>query len=202
MDAVALLACARQAGLVVRREGDLVIVRGPKRLAHLATQVLDQKADVLAVLEAESDPAVSVALDVFTGARVVAVQQSALWPPEGGWIASSARIFDPYAADPPTVPCPFCRATTWGRAGSGWCCRCCHPDPRAPRIDHSQADSAAQTHPLLVEAQAKSFPSVPLGPVHPGSTVIGTAAGWLRFITSATSEELAAAIAALATRDD
>jgi hypothetical protein len=63
MEAVALLHRARQAGLVVRRDGDRVIVRGPKRLQHLATQLLDDKAAVLLALEVESDPALPAVLD-------------------------------------------------------------------------------------------------------------------------------------------
>jgi len=52
MDSLALLIHAHAAGLQVRAEGERLIVRGPKRLAGLAQQLLGQKAEVLEALEA------------------------------------------------------------------------------------------------------------------------------------------------------
>jgi len=51
MDSLALLINAHAAGLQVRAEGERLIVRGPKRLAGLAQQLLSQKAEVLEALE-------------------------------------------------------------------------------------------------------------------------------------------------------
>jgi len=160
MEPIALLNRARQAGLVVLQEGDRLVVRGPKRLADLAAELLDRKADVLSALQAETvplvtaetdlatspssdsqdtetdnmvagetDPGVAMALDVFPRARVVAVNQPAVWPPEGGWLPASARPIDFYGAEMPTAQCPCCGSTTWFWAGSGWSCSTCHPTP-------------------------------------------------------------------------
>jgi hypothetical protein len=127
------------------------------------------------------------------------------WPPPAGCrLLISARRIDSNGTTVLTAACPCCGATTRNRAGSAWCwcCRRCHPDPRASQTDHSDADSAAQTHPLFAATRANGFPSVSLAPVHPGATIISTAAGWSRFVKSATSEEVAAARAALLTRED
>ena len=50
MDALALLAEAEAAGLEVRREGERLVVRGPKSAAALAERILDAKSDLLAIL--------------------------------------------------------------------------------------------------------------------------------------------------------
>jgi hypothetical protein len=51
MDGLArLLSEARSAGLIVRREGEQLVVRGPKHEEGLATALLSRKADVLALL--------------------------------------------------------------------------------------------------------------------------------------------------------
>jgi hypothetical protein len=136
------------------------------------------------------------------GVRVVGSGPAGPWPPAGCWLPTSARTIDSNGTTVPTAACPCCGATARYRAGSAWCCRRCHPDPRASRIDHSDADSAAQTHPLFAVAQANGFPSVSLAPVHPGATTISTAAAWFRFVKSATSEEVAAARAVLLIRED
>jgi hypothetical protein len=158
MESLTLLDLARQAGLVVLRAGDRLVVRGPKRLAALAGELLDRKAEVLGALQAETAPVLTaetdigapstptqdaeadsvvagaaLALDVFRGARVVAFNQPAVWPPEGGWIPSSARTIDVYAADMPTAACPCCGAPAWFRAGDGWTCETCHPPIDATR---------------------------------------------------------------------
>jgi hypothetical protein len=51
MVGLTLLDQAKSAGLTVLREGDRLIVRGPKRLASLAQGVLAHKEQVLAALE-------------------------------------------------------------------------------------------------------------------------------------------------------
>jgi hypothetical protein len=53
VDTTALLVSARVAGLVVKRTGDRLTVRGPKRLAHWAELLLALKPEVLALLDAE-----------------------------------------------------------------------------------------------------------------------------------------------------
>src|SRR5262245_59314304 len=93
--------------------------------------------ELIALLQTETDPAVTAVIDVFPGARVISTERSVVWPSEGGWVPSSARAIDPYAAAAPTVPCPGCGAMMWGLAGSGWCCRRCHPDPRAAPMAHN-----------------------------------------------------------------
>ncbi|MGI8927595.1 MAG: hypothetical protein ACR2HN_13270 [Tepidiformaceae bacterium] len=50
MDALTLLHRARAAGLSVARDGDQLVVRGPRTLAELAGQLLDRKPEVLALL--------------------------------------------------------------------------------------------------------------------------------------------------------
>lgn len=50
MDAVALLAEARAAGLEVRAEGDRLIIRGPRRAEAVARRLLDAKPVLMPVL--------------------------------------------------------------------------------------------------------------------------------------------------------
>ena len=52
MDGIALLTEAHAAGLQVRMHGEYLIIRGPKRLAALAQQLLSQKGAILTLLEA------------------------------------------------------------------------------------------------------------------------------------------------------
>jgi len=127
MESVTLLDRARQAGLVVLRDGDRLTVRGPKRLADLAVHLLDHKVEVMAALDAEADPGVAMALDVFRGATVVAAGQPAGWPPAGSWLQTPSRTLDPYGTATPTTSCPCCGATAWYRAGTGFTCAVCHP---------------------------------------------------------------------------
>src|SRR5262249_35459240 len=75
------------------------------------------------------EPDVQVALEVFPGAQVIAHNVPAVWPPAGGWVPSSARSVNPYTPEPPSVPCPMCASSTWHRAGDGWTCSTCHPQP-------------------------------------------------------------------------
>jgi len=75
------------------------------------------------------EPEVQLALEVFPGARVIAHNVPAVWPPAGGWCPAPARHVDPYTSEPPPVPCLSCAGTTWHRAGTGWTCGTCHPQP-------------------------------------------------------------------------
>jgi hypothetical protein len=63
-------------------------------------------------------------------ARAYLAQLPPCVPPNvGAWVPSPLRYVDPYTADPPTVPCPTCGSSTWHRAGDGWTCSTCHPQP-------------------------------------------------------------------------
>jgi hypothetical protein len=44
---------ARAAGLQVTREGDELVIRGPRRAAPLARQLLDHKVEIMLVLDQE-----------------------------------------------------------------------------------------------------------------------------------------------------
>jgi hypothetical protein len=50
VDPVELLERARQAGLTVRAEGGTLVVEGPKRAAAIAEELLEHKAELLALL--------------------------------------------------------------------------------------------------------------------------------------------------------
>src|SRR5262245_20590771 len=54
MDGMTLLEQARLAGLAVNVQGDKLVIRGPRRAAPLAEQLLAHKAKVLDALAAES----------------------------------------------------------------------------------------------------------------------------------------------------
>jgi len=51
-----------------------------------------------------------------------------------GRTPASGPATDPYAADPPGVPCPVCKHLTWRRGGSGWTCARCQPDPATSQL--------------------------------------------------------------------
>jgi len=113
---------------LVEAETDLAVTAEPAVCAPTSRR---EDAETDDAVVAATDHDVAMALEVFTGARVVAHNQPAVWPPRDGWVPSSANTIAIYATVMPTVPCPCCGATTWRRAGSGWCCSRCHPDPRA-----------------------------------------------------------------------
>jgi hypothetical protein len=192
MESVALLLDrARQAGLVVRREGDRLIVRGSKRLADLAVHLLDRKVAVMAALDAEADPGVALALGVFPGARMLQAIQPACWPPEGGWIPSPARTMDVYGVEMPTTECRCCGALAWFRAGTGFTCGVCHPSPTAP----AAVTEAALDAMLFRLAERARFPRLALSPA---VTVLAGQDAWKRFATHTTSPSLrTSALAAL-----
>lgn len=56
MKGLILLEQARKAGLVVRAEGDHLVVLGRRRKERLARRLLDHKDEVLAALQEESAP--------------------------------------------------------------------------------------------------------------------------------------------------
>jgi len=46
--------------------------------------------------------------------------------------SADAFLVNPFAADPPTVPCPSCgQRAWWHQAGRAWVCSICHPPPRS-----------------------------------------------------------------------
>jgi len=109
-----LLRKARSTGLTVAARDGHLMVRGPRRLANLANSLLADKEGVLAALRLE------VALAVFPGARVT------IRPPE----PRPAPVLDPFAPTAPMVACRCCRQMAWRRAGDGWTCDLCDPDPQ------------------------------------------------------------------------
>jgi hypothetical protein len=194
-----LLINLRARGLRLKHVGAALHVAPRTALTDADREALrEHRMELVALLQTETDPEVTAVIDVFPGARVISTKFSVVWPPEGGWVPSSARAIDPYAATAPTVPCPGCGAMMWGLAGSGWCCRRCHPDPRAVQVDHATHGAALQEHPLFSAAEARGFPPASLTPLHPGATVVPTRDGWLRFVATAAPEEITAARAALA----
>jgi hypothetical protein len=192
MEPVALLDRARGAGLVVLRDGDRLVVRGPKRLGDLAAHLLDRKAEVMAALDAEADPGVAMALAVFPGATVVNHAEAAVWPPPGAWLSSPARPIDIFVTEMPTAQCRCCGARAWHRAGDGWTCSACHPPPSAGQtaVANAGLDTA-----LFGLAERARFPRLALGP---GVTVLAGQDGWRRFATLTTRPSLrASALTAL-----
>src|SRR5262249_50269993 len=71
------------------------------------------------------------AVEMFS-AQVIATQQPAVWPPDGGWAPSSGTRYDAYAPRTPAAPCGTCGGTTWHPAGAGWTCSTCPPAPGKP----------------------------------------------------------------------
>jgi hypothetical protein len=186
MEAVALLDRARQAGLVVLRDGARLIVRGPKRLTDLAVHLLDHKTEVLEALNAEADPALGTALDVLPAAHVVAASQPAV----------SAQTIQPFGPAAPTAACRWCGALAWHRAGNGWTCGACHPPPGERHVAVTDAELDGT---LFGLAERARFPRLALSPavaVLPGQDA------WRRFAVLTTSPSLrASALAALLGRE-
>jgi len=63
MDSLALLINARAAGFQLHAEGKRLLVRGPKRLAALAQELLRHKAQILDLLEAWEERASIIQCD-------------------------------------------------------------------------------------------------------------------------------------------
>lgn len=77
MDALTLLAEARAAGLNVRAEGNLLIVRGPRSAEAIVSQLRDHKPEVLALLCA-GESEVTWRWEAF---RVRIRAHGPIWPP-------------------------------------------------------------------------------------------------------------------------
>jgi hypothetical protein len=143
-------------------------------------------------IDASADADLAMVLAVFPGARVVGVKKPAVWPPQGGWIPSSARTLDPYGTAAPTSACPCCGATAWHRAGSGFTCGVCHPP--ANTIQVAVTDAALDAT-LFGLAERAGFPRLALSPA---VTVLAGQDAWTRFANHTTSPSLRAAAALLA----
>ena len=51
---------------------------------------------------------------------------------QGSQDGDGVALINPFAADPPTVPCPSCgQRAWWHQAGRAWVCGVCHPPPRS-----------------------------------------------------------------------
>lgn len=133
MAALSLLARARSAGLTVTvREGKLQ-VRGPKRLAALAMELAEHKAEVLAALEAE----------VQAGPPRLAEDTAEL--PSWFWRPAETRGSPGAGRMGARAPasCHACGSIWWWRriAGGPWVCPVCHPPGPAPHeIEWSDAE--------------------------------------------------------------
>ncbi len=89
MGAVNLLQEATAAGLVVRVDGERLVVRGPKSASAIAERLLDYKAEVIEALTAEWDDEMLALIKWFLGThpptgpfeicRGVTVIKPALW---------------------------------------------------------------------------------------------------------------------------
>jgi hypothetical protein len=80
----ALLAECQRRGVVLTAEGDRLAYRAPRRALtpELRAALVEHKAGLLALLQAEADPDVALVRDVFgPGVRVVATGEPAVWPP-------------------------------------------------------------------------------------------------------------------------
>jgi hypothetical protein len=133
--AKALVAQSRSRGFRLRVDDAGLLVAPRAALTEDDwTAIHEHLAELKALLKREADVAMVVA--VFgPGVRLVSTGQPAAWPPVGGWLPSVVRPINVYAAEAPTAPCPCRGASDWHRAGGGWCCSTCHPDPQAPRAD-------------------------------------------------------------------
>jgi hypothetical protein len=76
MTPFALVQHLRSRGYSVRRDGDELVIRGPRPTDEQASLawLREHKHEVLAVVDAEQHPSVQMALDVFEGAEIVDVK--------------------------------------------------------------------------------------------------------------------------------
>jgi hypothetical protein len=98
MTPAALLAECRRHGVVLTAEGDRLVYRAPRRLLtpELRAALVEHKAGLLALLQAEADPDVALVREVFgPGVWVVGAGQAAVWPPEALATVDSATEKDP-----------------------------------------------------------------------------------------------------------
>ena len=120
MEGLTLLQEAKAAGLTVIADGDKLIVRGPRRLEHVARKLLDHKPDVLPIVKA-----LNLAKLVIPGSwTVMSVDDQAETP-----------IDD--AIDPPD-PCPNC-----GGIAMWWPVSTLENPEPAPRCDACDPPDAA-----------------------------------------------------------
>ena len=136
MAALSLLARARSAGLTVTvRDGKLQVL-GPKRLAALAVELAEHKAEILAALQAE----------VQAGPPKLAEDTAEL--PSWFWRSGETRGSPGkgrMGAQAPSA-CFACGSSRWWRriAGGPWVCPLCHPPGPAPHeIEWSDAEVAS-----------------------------------------------------------
>lgn len=136
MTAAALVEQLRSRGVRLRMAGAVLQVAPRDCLTDADRAALhEQVVELKALVQAEV--AAALVADIFgPGTRVVASGQPAAWPPQGGWAPSRGTI-DLYGTEAPTVACRCCAAVMWGRAGDGWCCRRCHPDPRLAQAERA-----------------------------------------------------------------
>jgi hypothetical protein len=80
-----LLANLRARGLRVQHVGSALHVAPRAALTDADREALRQhRTELIALLQAESDPGVIAAIDVFPGVQVVSTGHPAVWPPRGG----------------------------------------------------------------------------------------------------------------------
>ena len=132
MCGLSLLGRARQAGLEVRADGDLLLISGPKRYEGLGRALLAAKAEVLAELELES-----WLTTAFPGAQVETREPAV----EATFFPADFKIRRPEdvggdAGLPPTR-CWSCANSRWWRLpgptslARPWVCAVCHPPAAA-----------------------------------------------------------------------
>lgn len=86
MDGLAMLLIeARAAGLVLRAEGDRLVIRGPSKAEALAQRLLDKKVELLSLLsgEAKALPAPDMSADDELAREREAIQEEADPAPDG-----------------------------------------------------------------------------------------------------------------------
>lgn len=95
----ALLRAAHDAGLAVTTDGDLLVVRGPRRAAKEARALLERKADVLPLVRAGADlPGLVLHMAAeLDWPRVMSVTGQHVGPGETDWrrVVSSPRFVEP-----------------------------------------------------------------------------------------------------------
>jgi hypothetical protein len=96
MAIMTLIQEARDAGLAIAAEGGELVIRGPRRLATLARQLIDQKADVLLALRSASAPRAD------SGRTATRCLIGNGFPPIPPTIPAASILATP------AIPCPAC----------------------------------------------------------------------------------------------
>jgi hypothetical protein len=194
----ALLADLRARGVLLVAEGATLRWRAPAgvltdidkdALAAAKPALLALLSDAGKPPETPADSAgqitratVEDVLRVFPDARVVV-------PVEAADDTAPATGRHPYGPSPPAGPCSVCGGLDYHRAGDGWTCSCCHPDP-------GTADGPKVTGPRTLEAlaeqlyaagEAVGWPTLPLGQ---GVTLHAGPTAWARFLNGVGPEWL------------